>query len=159
MLIDELAKRLQDIYAGAIEEGLQPWLTDEALARLLAEALVVQPPKCVLYNEGEPLRCHANALLPSLLGVALPAAKPWFGFSVVDRKWWCHSWWIDGGVLIDSCPGLAPRIFWGMPWDAELFRMLFPGDDLPTILTKERQHDTAIDSRHALTSCDGPRKP
>ena len=125
-MLDELTQRLQDIYAGPIEEGLQPWLTNEVQARLLAEAVVVQPPQCVLYSIGEPLRCHANALRPTLLGVALSAASgalvPWFGFSVVGGKWWCHSWFVSGDALIDSCPPAAPRIFWGLPGDAELFR-------------------------------------
>src|ERR1700704_5017078 len=89
-MLDELSQRLQDIHMGPIEEGLQPWLTDEVQARLLAEALVVHPPRCILYSIGEPLRCHANALRPTLLGVALSAASgalvPWFGFSVVGGE-------------------------------------------------------------------------
>ena len=69
MLIDELAHRLRSIYAGPIEDDFQPWLTDAILARVLAEAVVIQPPQCVLYSHGEPLRCHANALHPTLLEI------------------------------------------------------------------------------------------
>ena len=60
--MDELTQRLRSIYAGSIEDGLESWLTDAILARLLAEAVVVQPSQCVLYSQGEPLRCHANPI-------------------------------------------------------------------------------------------------
>lgn len=133
--LDELSKRLQDIYAGPIEDDLQPWLGEGVQVRLLDEAVVVAPrPQHILYSIGPPLQCHANALHPSLLGVRLASGTPWFGFSVVQGKWWCHSWWTDGDILVDSCPPAAPRIFWGLLWDVALFKALWPAEAIPDIL-------------------------
>jgi hypothetical protein len=140
-MLDKLHQRLLALHAGGIEKDFAPWVSDAVLARVLSEGVVLRPSlRHVLYNVGAPLECHANALAGGkLFGVETLCGVPWFGFRLISGCWWCHSWWIDDGVLIDSCPGLAPRIFWGMPWDVALFRMLFPGDDLPAALWREEE--------------------
>ncbi len=81
----------------------------------------------MLYSEGTKLYCHANALQPVLLGVALGeggegGAVPYFGWSgVVDGRWWLHSFFIDGNILIDSCPRTPDRVWWAMKYDRALF--------------------------------------
>src|SRR5712692_4273187 len=77
----------------------------------------------------------------------------------------CHSFVVDGGLVIDSAPASLPSIYFAIPWDAGLFRMLLPDEEPPPILTnrlKERPHESstsgvrcAIDSDVALGPTDG----
>lgn len=175
MLFDDLQHTLHAIRPVPLgDAGLQPWLTDEAITRLLHEAALQRIPPSCLYLHGlwEPLYCHANAPHPTLMNVALSGGVAYLGFVVVDRKWWCHSWWTDGHCWLDPCLK-HPEAFWGMAWDVDLFRVLYgPEEELPAvltkvrsephapmILTKGRQHEDAFDSDHALTSCNDPREP
>ena len=65
---------------------------------------------------------------------------PWFGFRFFDDctmgAWWCHSFVVDGNLWIDSAPPSATSLYFAMPYDEELFRMLWPNEkDVPAILT------------------------
>ena len=78
---------------------------------------------------------------------------------------------MDGDVLVDSYPPAAPRIFWGLPWDAALFNGLWPGEPLPPILMRcaigdnnkgLRDENALIATGGGLAACapaDGPCKP
>ena len=125
-MINELSLRLLALHAGGIEKDFTPWVTDAVLARVLREGVVLRPdPRNVLYQIGAPLQCHANALNFELMGVKLVrGVVPWFGFRLMDRCWWCHSFVVSGGLVIDSGAPSLSSLYFAMPWDAGLFRML-----------------------------------
>jgi hypothetical protein len=145
-MLDELSQRLLALHA---EKNIErfPWADNCAvLARVLREGVVLRPnPRTVLYNIGDPLWCHANALRGGkLFGVETLGGVPWFGFRFMDDctygKWWCHSFVSSGSLWIDSAPPSVTSLYFAMPYDAELFRMLWPEDeDLPAILTSAPQ--------------------
>jgi hypothetical protein len=134
-----LTTRLQSIHPVPLEENPALALTPAAVDRLLTEARVFRPRQLgpVLYNVGIKFECHANALHPELLGVALDSggAVPYFGWSVVFGRWWLHSFFIDGDILIDSCEFTPDRLWWAMKYDRALFAELWAGDgDVPPVL-------------------------
>jgi hypothetical protein len=123
-MLDKLQQRLLDLSHGHLENDWESWVPEAVLARVLAEGVVVRPdPRRVLYQIGIPLECHANALNYSLLGIALPrrgsgdprGGVPWFGFRLIQGCWWCHSFVVDGGLLIDSAPPSAPALYFAFP--------------------------------------------
>jgi len=165
-MINELSQRLLALHAGGIEKDFTPWVTDAVLARVLREGVVLRPdPRNVLYQIGAPLQCHANALNFELMGVKLVrGVVPWFGFRLMDRCWWCHSFVVSGGLVIDSGAPSLSSLYFAIPWDAGLFRMLWPDEEVPAILTKDGPHENAttsgvrcaVDTDHALATGAGP---
>jgi hypothetical protein len=151
-MLDELHQRLLAIHAGGLSKNDEPWwASDAVLTRLLKEAVVLQPdPSRVLYHMGLPLQCHANALRGGkLLGVETTGGKPYWGFRWDAQGWWCHSFVIDGGLVLDSAPPSdPPPIYFVMPYDLDLFTKLWPKEEnVPAILTKkERQHERSTDT-------------
>jgi len=80
-MLDKLHRRLLELSPGHIENDFTPSVTDAVLARVLEEGVVLRPnPQHGLYQIGEPLQCHANALNYSLLGVHYRAGCRGLGF-------------------------------------------------------------------------------
>ena len=139
MLVEKLQSTLLALsHCGGFENDIPWWASDAVLTRFLNEAVVRRPNPCqVLYSIGITLECHASALRGgNVLGVETVGGAPWFGFRWDTQSgWWCHSFVIDGGLMIDSAPPSSPSpIYFAMPYDSELFRMLWPGEPLPAIL-------------------------
>lgn len=147
----EVQQRLLALHAGKVEGTT--WVQEAVWPRLLREAVVLRPhPLRVLSHMGKPHQCHAHALHPTLCGVMLDdgGGVPWFGWRLFQGQWYVHSTTIDGSMIIDSGPVTAPWIFWGIPWDVELYRLVYPEEEyLPPVLERNRSNlKTAKNMRH-----------